>query len=308
MIEWKIGRNCMTGYLLKIQCLEDVKVLAENEEEKAYRLVLFKKGTAIININGKSIAVTSPCVFCLSDRDKIIWKNQNSEYEMDLIYLHPSVVNHLFNCDNVVTGDFNEDWTTSVSQDRFLLLPFFDRTIPHGGILSIEINTFNRMLLLFDKLKNQLILEADCFWPCRSRSYLIEILIILQMRFMDNEDPEEFLELNESQKEVDDILNFIHSNYSSKITIELITKQFSINRNSLNERFTKLTGYAPISYLILHRLKVAESLLVNTSVPVYEICERVGFSELSNFMKSFKKRYGHTPANYRTLYTLMPTE
>ncbi len=304
MVEWKIGKSCLAGYTLMIQCLENVKTL-DGDNEETYQVVLFKKGTAIMNVNGKSIAITSPCVFCLNERDKVIMKNENSDYEMDVIYFHPSVVNHLFNCDNVVVGDFNEDWTTSVVQDRVLLLPFFDRIIPHGGILSVEVSTFNRILLLFDKLKNQLRSEEDGYWPCRSRSYLIEMLIILQMRYIDNSTSEEFLELNESQKEMEDVLEFIHSNYSSKVTIELITKQFNINRNSLNERFTKLTGYTPISYLIVHRLKVAESLLVNTQVPVYEICERVGFSELSNFMKSFKKKYGYTPANYRTLFTTM---
>ncbi len=305
MQEWKIGEHVLEGYVLKVICIHNGVAIEKYGREKAYHMVLFRKGTAILHINGKSIAMTAPSVFCLSDRDEVVWMNQNSEYEMDIIYFHPSVINHLFTCDNIVTYDFQADWTTSVNQDRFLLLPFFERKVPYGGLLNVEVNTFNRIIQLFEKLQLQMCMEADEFWPCRSRSYLIEILIILQMSYIDNTTPKEFLELNELQKEMSDILEFIHSNYSSKITIELLTKQFNINRNTLNQRFTELTGFTPISYLIQHRLKVAESLLVNTRVPVYEICERVGFSELSNFMRSFKKKYGQTPVNYRTLYTTM---
>lgn len=304
MGDWKMGEVFLKGSLLKISCKENIKTYIE-PDEKIYRLVLFKKGNTILDVNGKSIAITAPSVLCFSNRDEIIWRNQESEYEMNVIDFHPSVINHLFDCDNLVTNDFHEDWTTSVNQDRFLLLPFFERKTPYGGCLSVEVNTFNRMLRLFERLQVQMSIETDDFWPCRSRSYLIELLIILQMRYIDNSSSKEFLELNDSQREMDVILDYIHSNYSCKITIEQITKQFNINRNSLNQRFSELTGSTPISYLIQHRLKVAESLLVNTQIPVYEICERVGFSELSNFMRSFKKKYGKTPAYYRTLYTTM---
>lgn len=258
-----------------------------------------------MNVNGKSIAISAPCVLCLSDKDDVTVRNENCEYGIDIIYFHPSVINHLFDCDNLLTSNFNKDWTNSVNQDRFMLTPFFERKLPYAGCLSVEISTFHRILQLFDKLKRQLSSETDDFWPCRSRSYLIEILIIMQMRYIDHSSPTEFLVLNDSQKEMDAVLDYIHSNYSNKITIESLTKQFGFNRNSLTRGFTELTGFTPISYLISHRMKVAESLLVNTQVPIHEICERVGFSELSNFMKSFKKKYGHTPASYRALYTTM---
>lgn len=304
MAEWKIGKNLLKGFLLKIICVKNAKTLVKDAEEM-FQLVLFKSGTAILDVNGKNLAIMAPCVFCLNNKDRVIWTNPKSDYEMDIICFHPSVINHMFDCENIVSDVFSADWTNSVHQDRFLLQTFFEREMPYCGFLHIEVSTFNRMIQLFDKLEKQMNSETDYFWPCRSRSYLIEILIIIQMRYLDDSESKEFLELNESQKETDAILDYIHSNYSNKITIDQITKQFNINRNTLNQQFTKLTGYTPISYLIQHRLKVAESLLVNTGVPVYEICERVGFSELSNFMKSFKKKYGQTPANYRTQYTTM---
>ena len=305
MINWKIGEVFLKDYCLKISCAENVESLMQDKNEKTYRIVLFKKGTTILNVNGKSIAITAPSVCCISDRDQFVCMNQDIEYNIDVIYFYPGVINDLFNFDNVITGEFDDNCLSSVFQDRSLLLTFYERNLPYAGCFPVEVNTFHRLLQLFKKLQNQLSMEVDCYWPCRSRSYLIEILIILQMRYLDHSSGKEFLELNETQQEMNVVLEYIHSNYSSKITIDMLSKQFHINRTSLNKRFQILTGYTPISYLIEHRLKVAESLLVNTKIPVHEICDRVGFGELSNFMRSFKRKYGQTPANYRTQYTMM---
>lgn len=303
-MDWKIGKSFQKGYVLKIKCVEKSEAFSQNLREEMYRLFMFKKGTALLNINDRHMVITSPSALCLSDKD-VIYISGKSEYELNIIYFHPSVINYLFDCENVVSGDIREEWTQSTNQDRFLLLPFFERKGIYNGCLKVEVNAFNKMIQLFSKLQHQMISEIDENWPCRSRSYFIEILIMLQMKYLDNSDTKEFLELKDSERELNYILDYIHSSYSKKITIDMLTKKFNINRNTLNQRFNELTGYTPISYLIKHRLRVAESILVNTQVPVNEICERVGFNELSNFIRSFKKQYGDSPANYRNKYSTM---
>lgn len=304
-MEWKIGQGFQKGYVLKIVCEEDSNSLEKKIAEKIYKLVMFKKGTAVLNINNKSIVITAPSVFCLGDKD-ITYVSGESEYEVDTIYFHPSVINYMLDYENVrISAYINEEWAPSVNQDRFLLLPFFEREENSKYYFKIEVNAFNKIIKLFKKLQEQMILEVDGNWPCRSRSYLIEILIMLQMKYLDDSDTEEFLEIKDSQREINAILDFIHINYSSKINIDLLTKKFNINRNTLNERFNEITGYTPISYLIKHRLKIAESFLVNTQVPVNEVCERIGFSDITNFIRTFKKEYGEAPGTYRSKYTNM---
>lgn len=59
--------------------------------------------------------------------------------------------------------------------------------------------------------------------------------------------------------------------------------------------FREHTGCAPIEYRNNQRLEEARSLLQSGEYNVSEAAESVGFSNLSFFVRLYKKKYGHTP-------------
>ncbi len=158
---------------------------------------------------------------------------------------------------------------------------------------------------LLEKIKRELSGEFSAYWPCKCRSYLIELLILVQQKYDEGCHEEEAPEYESDFQDIVPVMDFIHSNYASRITLDILTQKFNINRNDLNQRFAKFTGSSPIAYLISHRLKIASSMLTNTVVPVYEVCERVGFGDFTNFSRSFKKHYGESPASFRKKYRVI---
>lgn len=48
-----------------------------------------------------------------------------------------------------------------------------------------------------------------------------------------------------------------------------------------------------------HRINICEQLLRETSLPIQEISERVGFGSVQNFAIVFKKYSGMTASEYR---------
>ena len=50
------------------------------------------------------------------------------------------------------------------------------------------------------------------------------------------------------------------------------------------------------------RMEEAKTLLRETSLPVAEICGRVGYSDRKHFTHTFHKDTGLNPAEYRKLY------
>jgi AraC-like DNA-binding protein len=54
-----------------------------------------------------------------------------------------------------------------------------------------------------------------------------------------------------------------------------------------------------IDYLKDYRLAIAARLLQSSESSILEISEEVGFENLSYFNRSFKKRYGMTPTEFR---------
>ncbi|MBR0288235.1 MAG: helix-turn-helix domain-containing protein, partial [Selenomonadaceae bacterium] len=61
----------------------------------------------------------------------------------------------------------------------------------------------------------------------------------------------------------------------------------------------KETGLSPIQYMMQRRIGEAQSLLVETSLPIQEIEFRLGFNDSAHFSKMFKKHVGVTPKEYR---------
>jgi AraC family L-rhamnose operon regulatory protein RhaS len=53
--------------------------------------------------------------------------------------------------------------------------------------------------------------------------------------------------------------------------------------------------------LIKLRIKLAALLLKETSLPVAEIMEQTGYSDLTHFGRIFRKEMGCTPMEYRKL-------
>lgn len=68
------------------------------------------------------------------------------------------------------------------------------------------------------------------------------------------------------------------------------------------ELFKAEMKIGPASYVKARKLAMAESLLKTTFLSVKEISARAGFNDLSHFVRDFKRRYGVTPTNCRTLF------
>ncbi|MCY1019555.1 helix-turn-helix transcriptional regulator [Pyxidicoccus sp. MSG2] len=63
--------------------------------------------------------------------------------------------------------------------------------------------------------------------------------------------------------------------------------------------FKRETGVTPHRYLMQVRLRRALGLLRDTSRPVTEIAYDVGFGDLSNFINTFRREVGCSPARFR---------
>lgn len=94
-------------------------------------------------------------------------------------------------------------------------------------------------------------------------------------------------------------LTYIHLHYTEKIRVEELAKLEAISPSRYSDLFRHITGRPPIDYIISLRLKHAASLLETTNLPIGEVSETVGFSDVHFFSKLFKKRTSLPPSEYR---------
>lgn len=92
---------------------------------------------------------------------------------------------------------------------------------------------------------------------------------------------------------------YIHNHYRQNITLEDAANVAHYSQNYFGNKFKKYVGVPFKAYVTDLRFSLALKMLENTNLPSMEICYSCGFTDYSNFMYYFKKRYGMTPKEYR---------
>lgn len=98
-------------------------------------------------------------------------------------------------------------------------------------------------------------------------------------------------------KLIRDLLRYIDSNLSEPITLETLEHEFYLNGTYISRQFKKHTGLTLRSYLLERRISHAKTLLT-TDLSITEVCQRSGFSDYANFIRSFTKTVGISPGKY----------
>ncbi len=104
---------------------------------------------------------------------------------------------------------------------------------------------------------------------------------------------------NENIESIKKVLLFIHEHYSEKIFVKDLAGLLSLNEQYFCRFFKKAVGQSPISYLNGYRIRRAIDLLLDTDMPVTDICLECGFNNFGNFLREFRSQTGTTPLQYR---------
>ncbi len=100
-------------------------------------------------------------------------------------------------------------------------------------------------------------------------------------------------------KKLKKALNYIHTNYASKITLDETADMVGYSKGNFCKAFKSATGLSFHTYLNNYRITNACYLLTNTEMSIGVIAESVGFSEFKTFCRVFRSVVGKTPSEYR---------
>ena len=131
-------------------------------------------------------------------------------------------------------------------------------------------------------------------WRERANSILSELLIQLCRLTLISH-----TEKNNQEVEFDVVLDYIHTHYAKNIDNAFLGDFFGYHPNSLSRIFRIYTGKSLHQYIIQYRISRSIDYLLSTDYTVSDICYKVGFHDVCNFSKIFKKKTGISPGAFR---------
>ncbi len=102
-----------------------------------------------------------------------------------------------------------------------------------------------------------------------------------------------------ARPEIDHVLAYIERNLARSISRQDLARQASFAPSYFSALFREATGTTIPEYINARRVVRAQELLRQPQTRVSAVCYAVGFRDLSNFNRVFKRIVGQTPREYR---------
>ena len=92
----------------------------------------------------------------------------------------------------------------------------------------------------------------------------------------------------------------IHREPQRNWTVPELAESAHLSRSAFADRFTKVMGQPPLSYLTEHRMRIAAWKLSHTRLSIAQIASQVGYDSDTAFSQAFKRTYGKPPSKMRS--------
>ncbi len=225
------------------------------------------------NINGEIVTLhTGEGIFVNSRHIHFGFSHKHAECEFLCVLLHPILL-----CS---TQSFERDFVLPfLSSQPFVVL---SDNIPWQKSINCEIK--------------EIYSKRECE---AAPVYIQNSFYIIFSRLFENSNPKSDKTADRKLSILKDMLNFIHKNFSEKLTLSEIAKSGNVSKSTCSAIFKKYLKDTPANYLISYRLKTAAKLLRETDMNIAEISTAVGFLSISFFTKTFRENFKVTPTKFR---------
>lgn len=103
----------------------------------------------------------------------------------------------------------------------------------------------------------------------------------------------------QQNKHLKEMLDYIEHHYFENLSLSSMANRFSLSQSYIARLFKKELSCKPSEYVNRVRISVAKTMLSETDMTVTEVAEKVGYSDVYYFSKTFKRVVGSPPSAMR---------
>jgi YesN/AraC family two-component response regulator len=161
------------------------------------------------------------------------------------------------------------------------------RAVIEGGGNEKEILAFN--YTLFNDLNKLKSFDDISYWMSKILDYYLEQVIDV---------------VNVKNKDViKKAIHYINNHFRDDLKTETVANLVFLNTSYFSTLFKQERGLGFAEYVQHVRVEESKLMLTNSNTPILDIAIANGFNSQSYYTKVFKKYTGHTPKQYRLLFS-----
>lgn len=227
----------------------------------------------------------------------------------DIMIIPPQALHSIEQLENKEMGYFNILFSFSLLQGGMAdscyekyFLPFYQHTKTFPAYVAASespanLQELNRLLLPYVKDLIEHRKQSSTHYELMVKSDLLAIMHHLCQYSMPSNDME--LSRRNTYDKLKKLLTYIRGNYNNSISIRQAAGICGFSESHFMKLFKELTGTGFTQYLKDYRLEIAAGQLIETDRKIIEISENTGFHNPSYFTRSFFRKYGMSPSDYR---------
>lgn len=173
-----------------------------------------------------------------------------------------------------------------------LLACFEDRKLGENNITLLDTNKSNYFISTAMQLNHYVNNESHGS-DLLALTYLIQLLVMVNETFSSKKQTITSI----LSPKITPVLQYIDSHLTSNLSLDLLSKELSMDKYYLSHLFKKHTGSTLYQYILTKRIALAKQLLQEGN-NVTDTCLMSGFNDYSNFIRTFKKATGMSPGNF----------
>ncbi|ESQ73992.1 helix-turn-helix domain-containing protein [Asticcacaulis sp. AC402] len=97
-------------------------------------------------------------------------------------------------------------------------------------------------------------------------------------------------------------IEYMHENLSRQVLLSDLAAIAGLSPHHFGRMFKQNTGTSPHAFMIGARMDKARQLLSDTTIPILDLADAVGYSAPSTFARLFKLHVGMSPLEYRRIH------
>lgn len=107
---------------------------------------------------------------------------------------------------------------------------------------------------------------------------------------------------NISDNQIKTVIDYINENIRLDISIDELTALVPLSRRNLEKKFKEETGTSVYQFILDKKVDLISTELLTTDKDLWDIAIEMGFNDVRNVYRIFKKKTGYTPVSFRKKY------